>query len=76
MQCLVATDLVVWVKCGEITNTEDDLMQQFLRRLLRAEPDEVTGDVTELQGQAFCSKSFLYNKQHSNLFFKVYVNTW
>ena len=52
--------LVVGVEHGEVADAQDDLVQQFLHGgVVRAVPDQVAGDVAELQGQALLPQTSL-----------------
>lgn len=51
--------LIVPVLNGEVTDDGDHLVQQVLLLVLRAVPQEVAGDVPELEGDAFGAQQAL-----------------
>ena len=44
---------------GEVTHAQDNLVQQVLVKVVAAVPDEVAGDVTELQRHPFLTQGTL-----------------
>ena len=61
------THLVFRVEDGEVSDGENDFMQQFLTRHFVAVPQQVRGDVTKLQRDALPSERVLQETAHTHL---------
>lgn len=57
--CAHSAHLVVRMVDGEVAYADDDLMQQFLRAVLRAVPQQRTHDVSKGQRQSLSSQNRL-----------------
>ena len=71
------TYLVVGAEYGEVSNDENNLMEKVLAAdKMTTIPNQVSRYVTELKGDAFCSKSALvmeFRKEFSYLSIHLYL---
>lgn len=54
--------MVFWIEDGEVANTENDFVKQFFVGQPAAVPDQVAGNVPELQGHPLLPKGVLPQK--------------